>query len=529
MPKRKFQATEGLLHDVMRKQSGVIEKAYLEALMNSVDANATEFQISISEDKTVITDNGDSMTKEEVETYFEQFGLKDSDIQDKEFGKFRMGRGQIFNFGTNIWRAKENYMVVDLDNDQTEVSLPHCTDQSDQSIIELNNSDFYTLDTEGLSYALLDAEEYVSGLEIEVLHYNPLDDVEDTVKEFKKLAKYVSWLHDIEVVVNGEEVYNEPEVIEETELAYYASVEESMRTNSPVYNKGAYVDDFNLGPRSIEVITKSDLDVTLDRTDILDSDQYWQDIKEEHRSVTAFALIEDEELTQRETKWLVKRAADSRPILESIKDKPLFQSIDGDYYTLEEINNKKIGFADMDDSVAEEAMSRGGVTMIREGMQDSINELISSNNQEASNIEVKNYKDIVDQELKFEMKETPDHKLSKRRLKNLNLIRGALKDLGFTFLDVNAGYSNHKNVWKDDDDNLYIHKDFLNSKQQMLATKVIQQVVIVAAHDGETMTSMDENYSHARNFYKAISGTQIGADADYGTVQRRMLQGKYVK
>lgn len=528
MPKRKFQATEGLLHDVMRKQSGVIEKAYLEALMNSVDANATEFNITISKHQTDISDDGDSMTKEEVETYFEQFGLKDADIQNKEFGKFRMGRGQIFNFGVNIWRAKQNYMVVSLDEDVTEVELPGCTDEDDSSIIEVDE-EHYKVDTEGLSYALLDAEEYSKGITIELQHYNPIEDVDETIEEFKKLAKYVSWLHDIEVIVNGEEVYNEPDVIEETELAYYASVEESMVTNSPVYNKGAYVDDFNLGPRSIEVITKSDLDVTLDRTNILDSDQYWQDIKEEHRSVTAFALIEDEELTQRETKWLVKRAAESRPILESIKDKPLFQSIDGDYYTLEEINNKKIGFADMDDSVAEEAMSRGGVTMIREGMQDSINELISSNNQEASNIEVKNYKDIVDQELKFEMKETPDHKLSKRRLKNLNLIRGALKDLGFTFLDVSAGYSNHKNVWKDDDDNLYIHKDFLNSKQQLLATKVIQQVVIIAAHDGETMTSMDENYSHARNFYKAISGTQISADADYATVQRRMLQGEYVK
>jgi len=281
----------------MTQQTGVIEKAYLESVMNSVDANATEYEIDISEDKTVINDDGESMTEDEVQKYFKTFGLDDDDIENKEFGRFRMGRGQIFTFGLNIWRAKENYMVVDLDNDQAEVTLPHCTDTSDESIIEIGESDLYTLNTEGLSYALLNAEEYSNGLEIELQHYNPIEDVEETVEEFKKLAKYVSWLHDIEVVVNGEEVYNEPDVIEETELAYYASVEESIKTKSHVYNKGAYVDDFSLGPRLIEVITKADLDVTLDRTDILETDEYWQEIKEEHKSVTSFALVEDDDLS----------------------------------------------------------------------------------------------------------------------------------------------------------------------------------------------------------------------------------------
>lgn len=528
MPKRKFQATEGLLHDVMRKQSGVIEKAYLEALMNSVDANATEFNLEITETESTISDDGDSMTKEEVEKYFEQFGLKDSDIQDKEFGKFRMGRGQIFNFGVNIWRAKENYMVINLDEDVTEVDLPDCTDSTDNSIIESDGS-AYTLDTEGLSYAMLDAEKHSGGVTIEVQHYQDIEDVGDTVKEFKKLAKYVSWLHDIEVTVNGEEIYSEPDVIEETEFAYYASVEDHMFSNSGIYNKGAYVDDFNLGPRKVEVITKADLDVTLDRTNILDSDDYWQEIKKEHKSVTAFRLIEDEDLTLKERQWLIKRAADSRPVLESIKDKPLFETVGGDFYTLEEMDNTSIGFADTNDSVAEEAMSRGGVVMINEKLEDSFDTLRQSNHSAASAIEVKDYQQVVDTELQFEMSETPDHKLSKRRLKHLNMIRAALDDIGFARINVKAGYSNHKNVWKDEDNNLYVHKDSLNKKQQMIATKVIQEVVIVAAHDGETMTSLDEDFSLNRNFYRAISGTQIGADADYATVQRRMLQGKYVK
>jgi len=172
MPKRDFQATEGLLHDVMRKQSGVIEKAWLEALMNSVDAGATEFNLNVEPETTTITDDGDSMTESEVERYFEQFGLKDSDIQDKEFGKFRMGRGQIFNFGVNIWRARENYMVVSLDDEEVTVNLEECTVKDDECIISQSGS-HYTVDTFGLGYALLDADKVDSGLTIHVQHYNP--------------------------------------------------------------------------------------------------------------------------------------------------------------------------------------------------------------------------------------------------------------------------------------------------------------------------------------------------------------------
>lgn len=525
MPKRKFQATEGLLHDVMRKQSGVIWKAWLEALMNSVDANASEFRLTAEETYSHISDDGDSMTKEEVEKYFEQFGLKDSDIEDKDFGKFRMGRGQIFNFGKNIWRARNNYMVVSLDEDSTTVTLEDCTDTDDESIIEHENNT-YKLDTEGLSYALLDAEDHPSGIEIHVEHYQPLDDVDEAVSEFKNLAKYVSWLHGVDVYVNGDQVHNEPEIIEETELAFYCEGGDTIVSNSPVYNQGALVDAFNLGPHRIEVITKGDLDVTLDRTDILDTDEYWQDIKEEHKAVTAFYLIERNDISDKERQWLIERAADSQPILNAIEDKPIFKTIDNDFLTPEEVNASPVGFASEDDEIAVEAMNRGNVSMISEDYKDSFNTLREGMTAAMESVNVKDYEQVVDQELKFEMNETPDHKLSKRRLKHLNIIREALRDIGFRN-EVKAGYSNHKNVWKNRQDVIYIHKDFLNKKLNKIATEVMQQVVIVASHNGETMSSLDEDYSLNRNFYKAVSGSRVSAECSYPAVQQRILDGYY--
>ena len=525
MPTRKFEATEGLLHDVMRKQSGVIEKAYLEALMNSVDANATEFQISITEDKTVISDNGDSMTKPEVERYFEQFGLKDSDIQDKEFGKFRMGRGQIFNFGTNVWRAKENYMVVDLDNDQTKVTLPHCIDTTDPSIIE-TESDWYTLDTEGLSYALLDAEEYSDGLEIEIEHYNKLDSVSETVKEFKELAEYVSWFHDIDIVVNSDGVSNEPDILEETELAYYTKPGDSVWSNARVYNKGAFVDTFNLGPTDISVISKADLDVTLDRTDILDSDPYWSSIKDEYNAVTVSYLTDKDSVSTTESNWLLEKASSSDRVMKAIQDIPMLKDVNGDKRTLTEVSERHVGFASQDDKVAQDAMSRGDAIMIDDKHESEFISFANSANSDVENSNVRDYEDIIDDELNFEMSEISRDNLSKRREENLDMLESALYDLGFN-LDVRAGYSNHKNVWKNKEDQLYIHKDELNSRRQDVATRLLQRVVVVAAHDGETVTSLNEDFSLNRNFYKAVSGTKFGAECDYSTVQNRILNGEY--
>jgi hypothetical protein len=173
------------------------------------------------------------MTKPEVERYFEQFGLKDSDIQDKEFGKFRMGRGQIFNFGVNIWRARENYMVVSLDDEEVTVNLEDCTAEGDECIISQNGS-HYRVDSSGLGYALLDAEEDDSGLAIHVEHYNPIEDVTDTISEFKQLARYVSWVHDVEVTVNGDVLDDEPEVIQESHGAWFVEADSSYSTLSCV-------------------------------------------------------------------------------------------------------------------------------------------------------------------------------------------------------------------------------------------------------------------------------------------------------
>jgi len=525
MAKNSFKATEGLLNDVMRKQSGVIQKAWLEALMNGVDANASKVIFQIDESTTKYRDDGDSMLQSEVERYLEQFGLKDDDIKHKEFGKFRMGRGQIFNFGVNIWRARENYMIVSLDNESVTVQLDNCTTTDDEAIIGVNNGD-YTVDTSGLEYALLDAEEVDSGIDITVQHYDPIEDLSNTLDEFKNLAKYISWLHGVEVIVNGESLDDEPEVYEETKLAYFCEGYTNYKTDSSVYNKGAYVDDFDLGPKSITIITKHDLDVTLDRTNILDHDQKWQQIQDQYVEVVVSELEENPDMTTTQRSWMLRKASDNKSMMNRLADVPLMEDINGDVHSIEDISGSQFSFAEKEDQLAQDAMRKSNVAMLNEKQKGAVNDLVQSANEMFDESDAQEYSEVIEEKMQFEMTEISRSELSKRRTQNLDSIEGALRDLGFR-LDINAGYSNHKRVWKTEDDELFVHKDELNCTKTELATSLIQKVLITAAHSGETITSFDDGFTTSRNVFEAIVGDKFAADVDYATVQQRLIDGQY--
>jgi len=525
MPKRDFQASKGLVKKVARKQSGVIEKAWLEAVMNSVDAGADLIELRIEETWSDISDDGESMASDEIKTYFEQFGLEDEDIEDKEFGKFRIGRGQIFNFGLNVWRAKENYMVVSLDDKQVTVNLEDCTAQDDESIIEAND-DIYVVDTEGLGYALLDAEEIDEGLTVHVEHYEPLEDVGDKIETLKELVKYVSWVHEVTISINGEKIEKEPEVLAETDNAWFVVEDDIYSNRSPVYNKGAKVDTFSLGPKRIGIISKHDLDVTLDRTDILDTDEYWKTIQQEYNDVATEAIIEEDDSSKKEINWLLRQASSNISIAQRIMDEPMIEDVDGDLRTIEGIAHSKIGFASKQDTVAEEANDRAGVVMVDENYEDSLTEFIKGTQETIDDANMKSYSEIVDEKLTFEMEEVEESKLSKKRSTNLMIVRSALLDLGFT-QDVKPGYSNHRNVWKNEEGDLYIHKDLLNKKKRAICTEVLFKVAKVAAHDGDSRAGLEEGYSFNRNFYRLFNGDNFSADHNFPEVQQKMFNSEY--
>ncbi len=116
---RKFKMHNNLLHTIIFKQSGSIEKAILELLMNSNDANSTRIDINYdsTKDTFTIADDGKGFTTdEEIEAFFDTLGTPHKD-GDAKFGRFRIGRTQIFAYASTVWRSGTYRMTVDFLND----------------------------------------------------------------------------------------------------------------------------------------------------------------------------------------------------------------------------------------------------------------------------------------------------------------------------------------------------------------------------------------------------------------------------
>lgn len=111
---KKFKIHKSVIRTIIEEQSGGIPKAFAEMVMNSVDAGAKNIRINISSTKFSIVDDGAGFkNKTEVLEYFGKFGSP-HEQNDAHYGRFRIGRGQLFAIGSSTWRSGTLEMHVDL-------------------------------------------------------------------------------------------------------------------------------------------------------------------------------------------------------------------------------------------------------------------------------------------------------------------------------------------------------------------------------------------------------------------------------
>lgn len=252
--KRTFSMHPQLLFDVIRRQAGTLAKAVLEAAMNAVDAGAKTCRIELSPERVIVTDDGRGFrNKAEVTSFFEVFGLPHEENEQKVFGTFRMGRGQLFAFGRNHWRTGKFAMDVDIKD-------------------------------KGLDYELRSNEKHQKGCQITIELYNrPLpSDLHDTARW---LARWLRWCPiAVIVVVNGENeqrISLDPEEFEweqEIEEAYIG-LNDSQQLS--VYNLGVHVKDFAKYVFGCggEIVSRQPLKVNFARNDIQSDCPVWKKIK----------------------------------------------------------------------------------------------------------------------------------------------------------------------------------------------------------------------------------------------------------
>lgn len=352
--KRALRMHPRLLWDVITKQAGTLEKAVLEGVMNSCDAGATRCDVTIDRDTFSITDDGKGFASmEEIENFFETFGYPHEE-GDARYGRFRMGRGQMFAFGANTWLSNGYKMHVDLRPQEALVS------------------------TEGLGYEFSEVADGFRGCSISVALYKRLkpSDVDDVAAE---IGRYVAW-SPIPVTVNGKVVNRDPAKAKwdvETEDAYIKYREGGDLT---VYNLGVLVCNEHASRYGTGglIVSKRQLDVNFARNSVMDKCPVWRRVVAQVRKDAGTAIKrKSNRLNESERHSAIKGFLNGRMSTQEACKLPLWELVNGNRISLETLGERlrnsgrgRIAFATLKDRTASRVLEAKLAVVLSEATLD---------------------------------------------------------------------------------------------------------------------------------------------------------------
>lgn len=314
---RKFKMHPDLLFSVIKSQAGTQEKAILEAVMNAVDAGATKCEINIDENGYSIIDDGKGfVSRQEVDEFFETFGTPHKE-GDATYGRFRMGRGQLFAFSSTIWKTTTFEMHVDVQKS-------------------------------GLDYIFKENLPFVNGCTILGSWYKKMATQELFVmlKELENLIKYMQ----IPVFVNGKNLSVDPakQKWDYKEDDFFVKVNKNGNTLS-VYNMGALVSHYPASRFGVSgtVVTKSALKVNFARNDVLASEcSLWKKITKKMKEIMGIETSKKNVLTDAEREAILDDVLMNQTLIGEIINKGLLIDISGKKISFKSlIDAKRITFS----------------------------------------------------------------------------------------------------------------------------------------------------------------------------------------
>lgn len=309
-----------LLLDVISRQAGTLDKAILEGGMNGIEAiNALIMNGGVCKDKTIyitydiphdvreksvitIQDFGKGLTtKEEIENFFETFGTPHDENEHKIYAQFRMGRGQMFSFGKNVWRTGTFELTVDILND-------------------------------GLDWKLKENLEHVEGCHITIELYDktkqywPANTVDCLKEAVKKQMEFV----EMPIMFNGEQINTPPAECQwdkEDEFAYYNF---NIGDKLCLYNLGVFVQE-KWGTNGI-VVAKKQLKVNFARNDVMSDCPVWYHINEVvKKHLVTKSTKKYVSLTQNERRAILKNIRDGQQDYRDIRGSRILQTAQDKY------------------------------------------------------------------------------------------------------------------------------------------------------------------------------------------------------
>lgn len=336
---RKFSVSPSIITHLIKAQAGSLGKAASEAVMNGIDAGATRIDITVSSTRMVIADDGVGMqTREEIEQCFEVFGWDHADVS-RQFGKFGLGRGQLWNFASTIWRTGTFALDVDVRE-------------------------------RGLDWRMVSALEPVAGLTIEATFYEAMTAVElfDFERELATIVKYSA----VPIYLNGKAISKDPATCggwtAETEDAYIKVAEGGYLT---VYNQGLFVSRSYAGQSGISgvICTKRgrNLELNMARNDVLRAScPIWKRLNAVCTKLALDLLGKQRKkrMTDADRDFLAQASAD--PGKTDLLDQPIFTLCNNKHVAFKRLMADCFGWDAMPLTVAESG-SRMGERLITDG------------------------------------------------------------------------------------------------------------------------------------------------------------------
>lgn len=282
---RTFRAHDHLILDVIMRQAGTLSKAIAEGIQNSDDAGATEVDILLTSTKLAIVDNGKGFeTAEQIIEVFEVFGHPhDRDEQgistDAKYGTFRIGRGQLFAFGANVWRTNSFQMSADVKARQLEYDLESELPEERGCCVRVNLYD-------SLKMA----------------------DIARTVEEVENLCRFMT----LKVVINGRRITMDANSLKwdyKDETCQMRVKAEKGYTGIEIYNKGVFVERMNswqIGMSGLILVHDTML-LNFARNQVIRTCKIWKRVIEKARQVACVAA-ENKRLTKSEAAGILRTA-----------------------------------------------------------------------------------------------------------------------------------------------------------------------------------------------------------------------------
>ncbi len=296
----RLSAHEKFIIDGIKRQAGTVEKAVLELVMNAIEAQIqSDSTPVVSIDFTVDDDGSNSclvvrdlgrgfQNRNEIEQWFAKFGTphdecpqcqKTMNLEGDAFvcvcgytaagrtwAEFRMGRGQAFSFGRNVWRTGTFRMEYDLETDPDKRTYAH-TDGTENHILD------FSLQS--------DLPEQI-GCEVAVYFYrNPIGYGYRSIDAFKTAIKHHVEFMEGEITFNGEQINTPASECTwdiETADAYFMF---GKGNKLSLYNIGAFVNDHSAADMGLTgvVVSKPKLQVNFARNDVMYDCEIWQRIQ----------------------------------------------------------------------------------------------------------------------------------------------------------------------------------------------------------------------------------------------------------